>query len=355
MRSSMVIALAVLLAVGAWLASGQFGGAVAPPPKNAAAPAEPPLAQVRVRAIEATPKTAEVVVQGATRASRTVTLRSETTGRVAEIAVAEGAPVVAGQPILRLEKDDREAHLAEARAAVERRALQFEAASSLAAKEYASRVRLAEAQAELDEARAHMAEIRLDIERTTIRAPFAGVLATRPVQLGDVLQPGGMAGTIVDLDPLLVAADVSERDVMALSPGAEATARLVTGQTLAGKVAYVSPTARAGTRTFEVWIEAANPLGIPSGVTAELRLPALVTPAHLVSPAVLALDDAGRVGVKTVDAEGVVAFAPVQVIGHGPEGLWLAGLPPTATLITVGQDWVKAGQTVRPVPEDQVK
>ncbi|MBF0391858.1 MAG: efflux RND transporter periplasmic adaptor subunit [Alphaproteobacteria bacterium] len=354
MRSSMVIALAVLLAVGAWLASGQFGAAVVPPPKNAAQ-VETPLAQVRVRVIEAAPKTAEIVVQGATRASRTVTLRSETTGRVAEIAVAEGAHVVAGQTILRLEKDDREAHLAEARAAVERRALQFEAASSLAAKEYASRVRLAEAQAELDEARAHMAEIRLDIERTTIRAPFAGVLATRPVQLGDVLQPGGVAGTIVDLDPLLVAADVSERDVMALSPGTEATARLVTGQTLVGKVTYVSPTARAGTRTFEVWIEVANPLGIPSGVTAELRLPALVTPAHLVSPAVLALDDAGRVGVKTVDAEGVVAFAPVQVIGHGPEGLWLAGLPPTATLITVGQDWVKAGQMVRPVPEDQVK
>ena len=73
--------------------------------------------------------------------------------------------------------------------------------------------------------------------------------------------------------------------------------------------------------------------------------------AHRVSPAVLTLSDQGVVGVKTVDADGVVAFIPVKMIGDTPEGIWLSGLPRRVTLITVGQEFVLPGQRVAPEPE----
>ena len=105
------------------------------------------------------------------------------------------------------------------------------------------------------------------------------------------------------------------------------------------------------TRTFRVEIAADNAdYGIRQGLSAEIVLPIASEPAHLISPASLTLDENGQVGVKTVDTENTVGFLPVQVIGEDSEGLWIAGLPPQLRIITVGQEFVKAGQVVTPVP-----
>ena len=58
------------------------------------------------------------------------------------------------------------------------------------------------------------------------------------------------------------------------------------------------------------------------------------------------------VGVKTVDADRMVVFHPVHMIADTPEGIWLGGLPDEVTVIIVGQEYVRAGQRVRPVPEE---
>jgi multidrug efflux system membrane fusion protein len=64
---------------------------------------------------------------------------------------------------------------------------------------------------------------------------------------------------------------------------------------------------------------------------------------------VLTLDEAGAVGVRTVDAQGRVAFVPVQVIANASDGVWLVGLPAEANVIVVGQEYVRAGDRVRAV------
>ena len=86
-------------------------------------------------------------------------------------------------------------------------------------------------------------------------------------------------------------------------------------------------------------------------MTAELRIAVAAVSAHLVSPAVLTLNAAGVIGIKTVDAEGRVAFRPVDIISDDPKGVWLGNLPDTITLITVGQEYVRHGDTVNAVPE----
>lgn len=80
-----------------------------------------------------------------------------------------------------------------------------------------------------------------------------------------------------------------------------------------------------------------------------MTIPLPAVRAHKPSPGVLTLDDSGRVGVRTVEANNKVRFVPVTIIGQDADGLWVGGLPERATVITVGQEFVVDGQTVEPV------
>jgi multidrug efflux system membrane fusion protein len=59
------------------------------------------------------------------------------------------------------------------------------------------------------------------------------------------------------------------------------------------------------------------------------------------------LDSEGRQGVRYVQADGRVAFAPVTVVEETPQGIWVRGLSGTVNVITVGQSFVAEGQKVR--------
>ena len=88
-------------------------------------------------------------------------------------------------------------------------------------------------------------------------------------------------------------------------------------------------------------------------MTAEIHITTRTVTAHRISPAILALDDRGVVGVRIIEQGNRVRFVPVKIISDGPDGMWVAGLPPTVTIITVGQEYVTNGQVVNPIPEDK--
>jgi multidrug efflux system membrane fusion protein len=52
--------------------------------------------------------------------------------------------------------------------------------------------------------------------------------------------------------------------------------------------------------------------------------------------------------VKTVNAENVVAFFPIQIVRAQIDGIWVVGLPDTVDVITVGQGYVNENETVAP-------
>ena len=60
-----------------------------------------------------------------------------------------------------------------------------------------------------------------------------------------------------------------------------------------------------------------------------------------------ALDDAGVIGVRIVNAVGRVEFNPVEIIREDSDGVWVAGLPEMTTVITVGQELVVPGNWLR--------
>lgn len=354
MKRSILAAILLAVAVGGWVASRVindtgpvFDLGVAP----AAGPSQTP--QVRVRTQVAEERTSELVLFGRTEAVRVVNIKAETTGRVVKQVVRKGGVVKKGDVIVHLAMDDRKARLTEAKASVAHYLMAYKADQKLSRKEYRSKVKLAESRALLEKSRAQLRRVHLDIERTAIRAPFAGIVDRLPVEIGDYIAVGVTVATVVDLDPILVVGEVAERDIDKVIVGDIAGVRMASGRVTAGTIRYISKTGSPRTRTFRVEVAVDNPGGgLAEGLTAELRLPTGQVLAHRVSPAVLTLSDEGVVGVKTVDADNLVAFHPVKMIADTPEGIWLGGLPRRVTLITVGQEFVRPGQRVDAVHED---
>lgn len=350
LKGSHLAAAAIVAVCVVWIGSGLIGKPAARP-QDANAKAQ---RAARVGVIEsiARPVTAQTVLTGTTRAHRGVAVKTETKGRVVEVPAERGARIRGGEVIARLAMDDRAARLAQAESLLAQREIEFSAATKLSDKAFASRIQLATSKAARDAAAAEVAAARLDIRRIDIRAPFGGVLNDRTVEVGDYLAVEGAVGTVVDLDPLKVTVQVSENAVAGVARGAVASVLLPGGARRDGVVTYVASVAATATRTFAVDVEFANPdFAIADGMTAEVRLPLGQTLAHRVSPSVLTLSAEGQIGVKAVDAGNVVVFHPATLVREDEQGLWIGGLPPTLRLITVGQDFVSAGQTVDPSPD----
>ena len=126
---------------------------------------------------------------------------------------------------------------------------------------------------------------------------------------------------------------------------------MATGETVEGRIAFIATAADPATRTFRVDIEVPNPdRTLRDGVTARVSFPVASVLTHLVSPAILTLDEAGLVGVRAVDADDTVRFHPVEIVAETDQGVRLAGLPETVDLIVVGHEFVRAGETVQPKP-----
>ncbi|MEO1723610.1 MAG: hypothetical protein AAFR84_14550, partial [Pseudomonadota bacterium] len=83
--------------------------------------------------------------------------------------------------------------------------------------------------------------------------------------------------------------------------------------------------------------------------TAEIRVVLHGGAAHRLPQSALTLDDTGRLGVRTIDSESRARFIPVSVVRDTADGVWVAGLPDRATVIVVGQEFVRDGRLVKPV------
>lgn len=343
----------IVLVVVIWLLSGQFGGdndqaIVADQAQNTA-----PGNAVRVRTQSAEEVMRTIVVNGKTAPARIVNLAAETDGRVEYIGAERGASLEKGDVIVRLDERDRSARLAQAEATVRQREVEYEGRSRLQTESYVSEAQLQEAIALLETAKAELTRARLDLAYMTISAPFAGALQARSVEVGDFVSRGDPVATFVDNRTIIVSANLSEFDARFVDVGKEAAAVLATGETVRGRIRYVAPVADEATRTFEVELEVDNrDGGLRAGGTAELRIPAEQVLAHRISPSLLTLDDAGNVGVKIVNTDGRVEFVVADIALSSNDGVWLAGLPETATIITVGQGYVASGVLVSAVPEE---
>ena len=346
-------AVGIAIVIGLWLASGQLGGhqSVAAADAKSASSADKPQDKpfhVQARKLNAEPRAAELDIPGRTQAVRSVQVKSETSGTVAKLDVEKGASVKAGDVICELQPDAREAQLEQAQAALKQAQLEYQASMTLSQKGYRSPTDVAASKAKLDSATAGVREAQIEVDRTKLRAPFDGIVDDRMVEVGDYMQVGGTCAMVVDLDPMLVVGQASEKDVAQLTVGAPGHAKLIDGSDHPGHLRFVSRSADPATRTFRIELEVPNPDGaVRDGVTADILVPVKAVMAQKVSPAILSLDEKGVMGVRTVDAGNIVHFYPVRIVSDSSDGVWVSGLPDSVTVITVGQEYVVPGQKVQ--------
>ena len=350
-RSTWFAGALVILIVG-WMGSGF----ILPSENN-----DPVLVreETKLVAVAVTTSTAETVTQfyqaeGQALPDRETMMRSETSGDIAEVLVSKGQDVEAGAIIARF---DPTANLADANRATQelaRAQREFDNAEALLDRGVATADRVSQARATLAGAQSELTDVQQAADALTILAPFAGRVETLDIDEGEFVSAGMEVGRLVDITPLTVAIQVPQQSLNRLSVGQPATVRFITGEERQGTVTFVGTSAASETRTFLAEIEVNNDdRAIPAGISAEVIIPTGETIAHFLSASIVSLNTEGTLGVKTVDANNVVAFYPIQVVKAQIDGIWVTGLPDTVDVITVGQGYVNENETVAPSAGEQ--
>ena len=163
---------------------------------------------VRVASISAQNYQARVRVRGQTKAFRHVDVRAEVSGRVVATPVARGARVEAGDLLCEIAVDTRAADLQEARSRQEEAQMEYNGALDLQERGLQSRVGIAQFKAALDASTAAVTRAELNLNRTRITAPFAGIMETRAVEVGNLMDMGGTCASLLDDSPMLLIGQV---------------------------------------------------------------------------------------------------------------------------------------------------
>jgi len=366
----------------------------APQAEAEQAPAAENLVRVVVKTISSQKIDSAVVLRGQTSAARQVDVRSETSAVVVSEPLRKGAQIVKGQEMCRLDEGTRQAALTQARAQLaeaqsrvpeaearvqeaqarlEEAKINQNASSRLKADGFASTTRVASSDAAvataeagvssaqsglraarsgIEAAQAAVAGAETELSRLIITAPFSGLLESDTAELGTLLQPGALCGTIIQLDPVKLIGYVPETDVNQVNVGALAGARLAAGgKEVQGKVTFISRSADPQTRTFLTEIEVPNPdLAIRDGQTAEILIASDGAQAHLIPQSAMTLNAEGTIGLRLVGEDNIVDFQAVEIVRDTAKGIWVTGLPETADVIVVGQEYVIEGVKVAPTP-----
>lgn len=186
----------------------------------------------------------------------------------------------------------------------------------------------------------------VELNRTEVKAPFSGYIE-KIVKPGNFLERGQICATIIQLNPITFVAEVPESDINKVTEGQQVVLNLITGETIEGKLTFVSKSASSLTRTFKVEAEIENKNGvIRDGITSEMIIKTSKIKAHKITPSVLMLNDKGILGIKIIRDLEIVKFLPVTILEDSEDGIWVTGIPNQIQLITQGQGFVEDNQKV---------
>lgn len=356
-----VAAVVVLVATAAWVATGEFSSVGSAANENPAdTPETPPQEQeaiVRTVAVIDPPRimhSRAIRLSGTTAADKKTVLTTRAGGIIAELPVKQGGSVDAGDLILKLEAEGKEAAVETARQLLIQREAEAEAARRLAESGSLPKLQLDNALSALAAAKSQLEAAIADLARIEVRAPFDGVIDAVNVEQGSPVQAGAQIVTLLALDPILAVGEVNERDLEHVVAGDKAEVRLVNGREVEGEVRYISHAASSATRTYRTEVAIPNPdRSVPAGMTAEITIRAKPVEATVLPRSVLTLSNAGDIGIRAVNEENVVVFYEIDIVDDTPNGIVLGGIPKGVRIIVAGQQLISEGDTVNAVQADE--
>ena len=186
----------------------------------------------------------------------------------------------------------------------------------------------------------------VELNRTEVKAPFSGYIE-QIVKPGNFLERGQVCATIIQLNPISFVAGVPEYDINKVRINQKVNLELVTGQSINGKLTFVSKSASPDTRTFQVESQIENLDGIiKDGLTANMTIEIDKVKAHKISPSILLLNDEGKLGIRIVTENNIAKFIEIMILEDSEEGLWITGISEKVEIIIQGQGFVEDGQEV---------
>ncbi len=198
---------------------------------------------------------------GTVAAVRGVAITTEVPGVVAAIRFESGQTVRAGQVLLELDSSVERAQLASAKARKDLAESSLARSENLAGNAAISKAQLDTDQSALKTSAADVAALQAQIERKTIRAPFAGRLGIRAVNLGQFLSPGTVATVLESQGAVYVDFSLPQEEHARIKVGTPVRITLEGrgGETLDGAIAAIDPSVDAATRALKLRAGIANP------------------------------------------------------------------------------------------------
>jgi len=252
MKRNIIIAVIVVVAVLGALAGVKTwqirtlmaaGAAYVPPPETVS---------VTAAHEEKWPDTLTAV--GSITAKQGVMVSPEIAGTVSEIAFESGAVVARGDLLVRLNTSSEEAQLRAIEAQVELARLNADRDRQLRTNNTLSQSELDGAEAALKQAQGNADNIRATIEKKTIRAPFAGQLGIRLVNLGELLDVGKPIVSLQALSPIYCDFSLPQQNLAQLKPGLQVrvSSDSYPDQSFAGLVTAINPDLDSTTRSVRL-------------------------------------------------------------------------------------------------------
>jgi membrane fusion protein (multidrug efflux system) len=198
---------------------------------------------------------------GSLRAVKGADLSLETAGVVDVITFNSGDDVAAGTVLLRLRDADDVAKLQALEANADLALITYQRDEKQLQARAISQATLDTDAANLKNAKAQVAEQRAIVDKKLLRAPFAGRLGIRSVDLGQYLTAGTSIVTLQALDPIFVDFTLPQQALAQLAVGLPASVAIDTfpGQQFIGKIAAINPKVDVASRNVQVRATLANP------------------------------------------------------------------------------------------------
>ncbi len=225
--------------------------AAMPPPAATVAAAEARLETWRPR----------LDAVGSVVATQSVFVSTEIAGQVREIGFESGRRVAKGELLLQLDDQVDRAELDSLKADRRLAEIEFERVSRLVKKKVVSQSDYDKARATLDSATAKVASQRARMGKKAIRAPFAGLLGIRQVDLGQYLAPGAEIVSLQALDPIYADYSLPERHLtrLAVDQPVRVSVQAYPDREFEGTISAVSARIEEGTRAIRIRATLANP------------------------------------------------------------------------------------------------
>jgi membrane fusion protein, multidrug efflux system len=292
---------AIVLLAGCGKPAGQAGGM-------------PPIQVVAVEA-KRQPVSENLSLVGTVTADETVEIRSEIDGTVQDIKFEEGKPVEKGQLLIQLDPTKLTASLDETEAQFKLTDENFQRMKTLQKDNVMAQQEYDQAASAYNISHAILDRKRRELQDTQVLAPFAGVMGSRLVSPGQVIDKDAKLTSLVALDPVKIEMNVPERFLgqMALGQKIEVKVAAYGDEKFKGEVYFIAPQVDSDTRTVLVKAKIPNSdFRLKPGMFASLDLTLKVREDAVVIPEAALILNADTVAVFVVDDKQTAQLVMVK-------------------------------------------